>query len=207
MQTEHLIESAAVPLSRRRVLVAAGAGVGLGLGRLLAAVKPEGEQSRPLQQGDRIDAGGNVEEIVRRAYDLGYKYEKQHGGCARCTVAALQDAIPFVGRDPSVFRASTCLDGGATPTDVQNCGAFTGAGMVIGYVCGSTRAETFEGTTRLAHQLLHKVYNRFKEAYGTVLCRDVRAGGKGDCPTVCGRAAQWVAETLLEEFAGYKPRR
>jgi hypothetical protein len=192
-------------VSRRQILACSGAGVALVLGRSLSACAQEGEKREPLKEGDKIDVGGRAAEIVQRAYELGHQYEKEHGGCARCTVAALQDAVPFVAVDVDVFRASTCLDGGATPVNVQNCGAFTAAGMIVGHVCGSTRGENFEGSAKLAHELLHKVYYRFKDEYGTVLCRDVREGAKGDCPEVVGRAAQWVAEVLLEQFSDYQP--
>ena len=170
--------------------------------------KPETETDtgKILKPGDKVDIDGKGDEIVQKAYDLGHDYEKRHGGCARCTVAALQDAIPFVAVDESLFRGSTCLDGGATPTGTQNCGAFTGAGMIIGYVCGSTRKEEFEGDAGLAHQLIHRVYDHFKEEYGTVLCQDVRAKAEGDCPNVVGSAAKWVAQVLLAEFSGYVPR-
>jgi hypothetical protein len=177
----------------------------LALGKSLHASDQTAEPKSILKGGDRVDVGGNGEKIVQAAYDFGHAYEKRHGGCARCTVAALQDSIPFVAVDESLFRGSTCLDGGATPTGTQNCGGFTGAGMVIGYVCGSTRREDFEGDTKLAHRLLHKVYERFKDEYGTVLCGDVRKTAGADCPRVVGRAARWTAEVLLEEFAGYVP--
>jgi len=190
-------------LSRRQMLCCAGAGAGAVLGGSLAVGSQCNEKERILQRGDQIDVEGKAEEIVENAYKLGFDYEKTHGGCARCTVAACQDAIPFVPVDVSLFRGSTCLDGGATPTGIQNCGGFTGAGMVIGHVCGSTRDETFKGDAGLAHELLHKVYDRFKEHYGTVLCRDVREGAEGNCPEVVGRAAKWVAEVLLEEFTDY----
>jgi hypothetical protein len=190
---------------RRQLLCATGTGISLLLGRSLLANEVSPEASRILQRGDQIDIDGRGTEILQRAYELGYAYEKKHGGCARCTVAALQDAIPFVGVDESLFRGSTCLDGGATPTGKQNCGAFTGAGMVLGYVCGSTRSQDFEGNAKLAHQLLHKVYDRFQEEYGTVLCEDVKRGANGDCPNVVGLAAQWTAEALLGEFADYAP--
>jgi hypothetical protein len=76
--------------------------------------------------------------------------------------------------------------------------------MIVGHVCGSRRAETFQGSAKLAHQLLHRVYDRFAEHYGTVLCRDVKKAAQGNCPEVVGRAARWVAEVLLAEFAGYE---
>jgi len=199
------------PMHRRAAFGSAGAGLGWLLG---GCSSTHGEKQRPqpdetmndgLKRGDRVEIDGKAETLLEKAYRLGYDYEKKHGGCARCTVAALQDALPFVPIDLALFRGSTCLDGGATPVAVQNCGAFTGAGMVIGHLCGSARGETFEGDAKLAHELLHKVYGRFKEHYGTVLCRDVRKGAQGDCPEVVGRAARWVAEVLLEEFAGYNP--
>jgi hypothetical protein len=179
--------------------------LGLLFGRSRATCVCAKKTQQVLKRGDQIDVHGKAEEIIEKAYQLGHEYEKKHGGCARCTVAALQDAIPFVEVDVGLFRGSTCLDGGATPVAVQNCGGFTGAGMVIGNVCGSTRGKEFQGSAALAHELLHKVYYRFKEEYGTVLCRDVRKAAEGDCPEVVGRAAQWVAEVLLEEFTDYVP--
>ncbi len=52
---------------------------------------------------------------------------------------------------------------------------------------------------------MHTVYANYKEAYGTVLCKDVRKGAKGNCPDVVGKAAKWAAMAILQEFAGYKP--
>jgi len=51
-----------------------------------------------------------------------------------------------------------------------------------------------------AHRLTHRLYARYKEHYGTVLCQDVRKGVGGNCPQVVGRAARWAAEILIEEF-------
>lgn len=189
--------------TRRQLLATAGMGFGLAVSPLScsAGQGARPEASRLLKPGETVDVDGERAEIIQKAYDLGHEYEKRHGGCARCTVAALQDALPFVMVDEGLFRGSTCLDGGATPTGTQNCGGFTGAGMIIGYVCGSTRHAEFEGSAHLAHQLLHRVHDRFKEAYGTVLCKDVGKRAEHDCPKVVGTAAKWVAEVLLDEFA------
>ena len=116
-------------------------------------------------------------------------------------MAAVQDGVPFIEADKGLFQGASCLDGGATPTGIQNCGAFTGSGMVIGYLCGRTREKGFKGSGGLSHDLIRKVYARFEEDYGSVLCKDVREKMKGDCPEVVGKAARWTAETLLEEFA------
>lgn len=118
-------------------------------------------------------------------------------------MAAVQDGVPFIEADKGLFQGASCLDGGATPTGIQNCGAFTGSGMVIGYLCGRTREKEFKGSGGLSHEILRKVYQRFKEEYGSVLCKDVKKGAKSDCPEVVGRAAKWTAEALLREFTDF----
>jgi len=197
-------QAAPVSVSRRRFVGFAGAATGSwAVSRCAAATCLSSElgTQRVLRQKDRVTLTEPAEEIIERAYQLGCKYEKEQGGCARCTVAALQDALPLLVKDEGLFRAASCLDGGATPVAVQNCGAFTGAGMVIGYVCGSRRDDGFHGDAKLAHRLLHQVYDRFAEDYQTVLCRDVKEAAGRDCPEVVGRSARWVAEVLLAEFA------
>ena len=186
---------------RRHFLRAVG--VGLGLGPLLAAnARAEqglGAAFRPLDEKTHLDIGDQGPQMIETAYKLGYDFEKKHGGCARCTVAAVQQALEFVPNDPGLFRAATCLDGGATPTGKQNCGGFTGAGIVIGYTCGT---EDFKGTA-LAHKLIREVCKHFEQEYGTVLCEDVRKKGKADCPEIVGKATRWTAEVLLRQFTDY----
>lgn len=155
---------------------------------------------KALREGDRVELTEPAEQIMEKAYRLGYDLEKRHGGCARCTVAALQQVLEFVPADAGLFRAASCLDGGATPHGLQNCGAFTGAGMFIGWVCGT---EQFKRPV-LARKLIREVYTHFEQEYGTVLCKDVREKLDGDCPKVVALAAQWTAEALLAQFADHK---
>ncbi|NLZ06396.1 MAG: C_GCAxxG_C_C family protein [Phycisphaerae bacterium] len=154
-----------------------------------------------LTEKDHVDIDKPCADIIQMAYQLGHDYESRHGGCCRCTVAALQKAIGFVPGDRGLFRAASCLDGGATPNGIQNCGAFTGAGMFIGWTCG---LETF-GNTGLSHRLMREVFQRFQQEYGSVLCKDVRERAGRDCPEVVGRAARWTAEVLLRQFAKAGP--
>ena len=175
--------------------------MGLTLTGGLASCSRQFAASRILQQDDKIRLEGDPEEFIQKAYELGFKYEKENRGCARCTVAALQDALPFVVRSEELFRGSTCLDGGATPTNIASCGAFIGSGMVIAYVCGSTRDKTgFKGDTKLAHKLIHKVHALFMKEYGTVICADVRKASDKNCPEVVGRTAMWTSRVMIEEF-------
>jgi len=194
------------PTRRRWLVGTAGALGSLLVGREAVraeappAVLPAAPPEHILKEGDHIPVG-DPEALIQRAYDLGHQYEGKFGGCAQCTLAALQDALPFVPKDKGLFRAACALDGGSTPVAVQNCGAFTGAAMIMGYLTGRTRTEKgFTGGTGLSHRLTHRLYAHHKEHYGTVLCRDVREGAGGDCPKVVARAARWTAEILLAEF-------
>jgi C_GCAxxG_C_C family probable redox protein len=191
-------------IKRREVTRWLLAGFGLAVAAPAEASGPHSEPGPMLRRGDRIDLAGREAAILEAAYQLGYEYEKRYGGCAQCTVAALQDALPFVPAEVGLFRGASCLDGGATPNGLQNCGSFTGAGMVIGYLCGRTRDEVFFGDKGLAQELIRQVYRRFEERYGSVLCKDVRAKAKADCPAVVGDAARCTAEILLETFADYR---
>jgi C_GCAxxG_C_C family probable redox protein len=153
-----------------------------------------------LAGDSKIDIGNKGQEIIEKAYKLGYDLEKKHGGCCRCTVAALQRSIDFVGEDKDLFRAASCLDGGATPKGIQNCGGFTGSGMVIGWLCG---ADKF-GNTKLSHRLIRQVYKQFETEYGSVLCRDVKKKMNRNCPKVVAMAAKWTAEVILRQFTNYQ---
>ena len=187
--------------TRREIMGITAASVGLGLmprpGRRIRRAK----DCARCEKGPPFDVAGQEQEIIEEAYQLGYQYEKEHGGCAQCALAALQDAIPFLAADKGLFRGASCLDGGATPTGLQNCGSFTGAGMAIGYLCGRRKNAKFEGTTKQSHKLIRKLYKQYEEHYGSVLCKDVREKAKRDCPEVVGLTAKWTAQILLDEFS------
>jgi hypothetical protein len=157
------------------------------------------EDFKVLNENDTIDIGGRGKEIIIKAYDLGYRFENKHMGCARCTVAALQDAIDFLPEDKGLFRAASCLDGGATPTNLASCGAFTGSGMVIGWVCGTQRF----GDNSLSHKLIHEVHHCFVDQYGSVICKNVRDKANSECPEVVANGARWTTEILLKQFTNY----
>lgn len=189
-------------VERRRVLrFVAGGALGGFLGSLCKTACCEETKASPEEnEGKEVEGTDDKSKMAEEAYRLGHQYEKEHGGCAQCAVAAIQDAIPFLKKDAGLFRAASALDGGATPTGLQNCGSFTGAGMVIGYVCGGRRKEDFKGSNKLAHQLIRKLYQHYEEHYETVLCKDVREKAERRCEEVVGLAAKWTAQILLDEF-------
>jgi len=187
--------------TRREMIGQTAAGAGLVFMPRLRRRIRSAEGCAPWEMGPPFDVSGQEQAIIAEAYRLGHQYEKQYGGCAQCALAALQDAIPFLAADQGLFRGASCLDGGATPTKLQNCGAFTGAAMAIGYLCGRRRNGKFEGTTKQSHQLVRKLYKQFEEHYGSVLCKEVREKANRECPRVVGLAAQWTAQILLDEFS------
>jgi C_GCAxxG_C_C family probable redox protein len=179
------------------------AGMGIISSMLASQAKGQAKNQsefKVLSEKDQIDIGDKGQEIIEKAYKLGYDLEKAHGGCCRCIVAALQRAIDFIPEDKDLFRTASCLDGGATPAGIQNCGAFTGSGIVIGWLCG---ADNF-GNTKLSHRLIRRVYKQFETEYGTVLCKDVRKKINSNCPEVVARAAKWTAEVLIRQFTNYE---
>jgi C_GCAxxG_C_C family probable redox protein len=151
---------------------------------------------RVLNENDHVDIGDKAQLMVKKAYDLGYRFEEKHKGCARCTVAALQDAIDFIPADDGLFRAASCLDGGATPTNLASCGAFTGSGMVLGWICGTQRF----GDNSLSRKLIHQVHRSFVDKYGSVICKNIRSNSGGTCPEVVANGAKWTTEIILKQF-------
>jgi len=138
-------------------------------------------------------------EILQKAYEAGRDLEKTYGSCARCVVAALQETVDFVPHSDDAVMAASALDGRATTSRLANCGAFTGAGIVIGLLCGTNR-ENFHTRPELANKLMLEVTAKFEAEYGSVLCKDIREKVNQDCPEVVGKAARWTAETLLKQF-------
>ncbi len=189
--------------ARRRFLLTAGAGLGLSLAGGAASAEEHAEGSADefeiYNEATQFELEEDPEAILDKAHELGEQYHRQHGGCARCTVRGLQDALDMVPSHPGLFRASTCLDAGAAPGSELSCGCFTGAGIVIGYVCGG---EDF-ASRDLAHNLIQRVAVRYQDNWGSVLCKD--ALDHGDCSDLVGLTCRWTAEVLLEQFTDYTP--
>ena len=68
-------------------------------------------------------------ELLKKAYELGFDYEKTYRGCSQCVIAAIQDTLDI--RDDSVFKASTGFAGGAGLSGIGVCGAFAGGVMLL----------------------------------------------------------------------------
>jgi C_GCAxxG_C_C family probable redox protein len=184
-------------LARRQFLLlsATSGAAGIHASEILA-VEEKDTDFKVLAEQDKIIIGADTKEISQKAYDFGTEYIKKFYSCSRGSVAALQEAIPFIPKDKDLIRAASCLDGGATPTRLASCGAFTGCGMILGYICGK---DTFD-KTELSHALIQELHTKFIEKYGSVLCKDVSEAAKKNCSEVVGLASSWTAEIILKQF-------
>ena len=160
-------------------------------------------------------------DTAEKAYQLGKKYEHDFGGCSQCVVAALQDAFDI--RNDDVFKAATGLAAGGGACIDGNCGAYSGAIMMLSLLQGREKADFADSTGAMFKNftLVSKLHDRFIQEYGSVICRDVQTKKFGrpyyladpgefqkfekagahevHCPEVVGEAARWAAELIIGE--------
>ena len=161
----------------------------------------------------------NREEILQKAYDLAFKYEAERGSCPQCVYSAVMEAVG-VGK-PDVVQASDALAGGTALSSEGTCGALVGGLMAISSIVGRNYKDfSANDHNRRVFIYSKKLYDKFKEEYGTIICRDIhkklfgrtfdlldkkeyaefeKMGGHVDkCPEVSGKAARWTAEIILD---------
>ncbi len=157
--------------------------------------------------------------LADKAYALGKKYEKAYRGCCQCTIAALQDTFGI--RNDDVFKAGTALSGGGALCTDGNCGAYTGALMVLSSILGRERSDFKDtgGVRGETNGLARQFHEKFIQEYGSVVCAHLQAKIFGrsyyladpdeaakfheagahtvHCPEVVGKAARWMAEVIV----------
>ena len=158
-------------------------------------------------------------DILQEAYDAGFAFERDYGGCAQCAIGALYKLFPEL-RNDDIFRSASALGGGVGLTTKSGCGALAGAVMVIGQLTGRTLDNIADPGKRrfVAYRIGQKLVNKFLEEYGTVTCEKIQeklmgrsfnmyeewnellaAGGHSTaCTTVVGNATKWAAEIINE---------
>lgn len=158
-------------------------------------------------------------EILQKAYDLGFNYENDHGACAQCVLAACFDLFDDWHED--VFKASYALSGGGGLTIEGTCGALAGGFLAISLWFGRSREEFDQGHKLRCLELAKELHDRFVAEYGSSICRDVQVklmdkaickwcledqelyeetdGLKKICSEVVGNTAKWTADIILRE--------
>jgi C_GCAxxG_C_C family probable redox protein len=169
--------------------------------------------------------GGVHADLVVKAAEAAYVYERTYHGCSQCVLASLQESLGVGSRDS--FKAATALAGGIARMG-NACGALVGGIMGIGLACGREVLEdstTSQGYAR-AMELGGEFCRRFEKEFGSTQCHEIQrslfgrcfdlrqprereefreAGGYEKCPYVAGKAAELAAALIVE--AGYDPRK
>jgi len=160
------------------------------------------------------------EELLERAYQLGFEYEKKYRGCSQCALAAIYDTLKF--SDNEVFKAATGFAGGGGLTGISVCGGYAAGVMAISQLCGRERSN-FTDPQGIRFRTFEQVRD-FTLDYigelGSIICRDIQtrffgrpyyiadpddfakfeaAGGHDDkCTEVVGRATRLAVKFILD---------
>ncbi len=162
-----------------------------------------------------------INELVAKAYDLGFEYEKVYRGCSQAGLAAIQDVLEIKNDD--VFKAATGFAGGGGLSGVSVCGGYAAGVLAIGQLVGRER-DNFEDPEKVRHRnfdLVREFTLKYIEDLGSVICRDIHirqfgrpyyiadkdefekfeaAGGHEDkCTDVVGRATRLAVQFILEK--------
>jgi C_GCAxxG_C_C family probable redox protein len=151
-------------------------------------------------------------EFLDRIERSAYRYEKAYHGCSQCVLRAIQDHLR-VGNG-ATFRSASALAGGVALMG-DSCGALVAGMMALGLVFGRQKIEDF---AELASSFVsaQALYTRFREEFGSCLCRDVmttqlgrfydlateyqqfqEAGGYERCSRVVAKTARMTADLIL----------
>jgi C_GCAxxG_C_C family probable redox protein len=165
------------------------------------------------------------EQLLQRAYDLGYEFERKYHGCAQCVIGAVYQIFPAM-RSEDIFRAANAQAGGMGLTSKGQCGAAVGAGMIISQLHGRSLGEIADPENKRfgAYRMGREFANRFIKEMGSLICGEIqekkmgrrfnllepldweafeKAGGHDNhCPDVVGTATRIVAQMVLEETEG-----
>ena len=162
---------------------------------------------------------GSREKLLDIIAKSAYNNDRAYEGCTRCVLAALIEHLHLSSYEGAkeVIKASSALAAGVCRMG-ETCGALTGGIMAIGLVTGSEKLEEFDAYVK-SMENSYKLYNRFKEKYGTTRCFEIQEkvlgrhydfkneedgaawykdGGLDKCPMVCATAARLAAEIILD---------
>ena len=160
-------------------------------------------------------------EILKKVYDLAFKYEAERGSCPQCVLAAIYEVLDI--GDSKTIQAADAMAGGTALTTEGTCGALVGGLLAIGSVVGRTYEDFSAGEhKRRVFQYSKKLYDKFIEEYGSPICKDIhhklfgryfnlmnnedyaefeKMGAHVDkCPDVSGKTARWAAEIIIDNL-------
>jgi len=167
------------------------------------------------------------EEMQKKAYDLGYKYEGTWGDCSQAAIRSLMEVYDEV--DKNVFKGMAGFHGGGGCECDASCGAYCAGMYFISMRYGRELdalgkdpddPKALEVLGRL-NGLIKKLHEKFIEEYGSIICSQIHrklygrtfyfndpddvpkfeemGGHDWGCTSVVGNAAKWTVEILEAE--------
>ena len=168
----------------------------------------------------------NKQEMMDKAYELGFKGEHDVRGCAQCALAAVQDATGI--QNDLVYKSASGLAGGAGECIDGICGGYSGGIMAMSTFFGRTREEEATEKGRadkyVSFHMAAALHDKFIEKYGSVICSDIHtkifgrsfnlrddeqkqafrdAGAherEDGCCAAVGDGARWATELILDKI-------
>jgi len=158
--------------------------------------------------------------FLEHVYQTAFEYEKKYGGCSQAVLGAIKEITSNISDQE--YRAATGLAGGIG-LEGHSCGGVTGGVMAIGSFIGRdfSNKEDKQGIRKETYRLARDLISKFEEFYGSGLCKNIQTkimgksfklyreddfaefeslGGHDDkCTSVCGNAAKWTMEILINE--------
>lgn len=161
-------------------------------------------------------------QLLKDAYDLGFKYERDYHGCSQAAFGALQELFGI--SSDAAFKAASGLAGGIGLSGEASCGGLIGSCMFLSMLCGRERSdiEDPDGKRSVAYHACNGMVERYLHEWDTTECGEIQKakfagrcfkltdleqfkeflalGGHTDiCPDVVGKAVMWCVEVLLDE--------
>ena len=173
--------------------------------------------------------GLSSQELLDKAYELGFNFEKCCQSCSQSTVATIHEML---GIDDVMVKVATSSAGGQAGRVVGTCGGLIGGTMILDYFFGRPveNLSYRECTQANLEPLFNAVgiagllYEKYVNEYGTIICPHIQAqlygrhfyfldeeemakfeksGGhtnsRKSAGHIVGNAARWTIEILMDK--------
>ena len=138
---------------------------------------------------------GNLNEeekkqLLKDAYELGFKYEHDYHGCAQAAFGALQEL--FGVSEPAAFKAATGLAAGFGGSVREICGSLSGSCLFYSMLYGRERGNIADPERQrfVAYAGCLKLREKLLKEWGSATCREIMMEnmyrrGKGRSCNLC----------------------
>lgn len=161
--------------------------------------------------------------FLHRAYQEGFKAEKQYKGCAQCALIGMGNLMDNFNKE--LFQASTGFSGGMALCGDGVCGGYSGGILFMGLYKGRNFDRMVQDGDKenqyIAYDCAQALHDHYINCYGSPVCSRVHEGMfQGEhfvlrtkarrnefeaagahqvvCTSVVALACTWIAEIMLD---------